>query len=168
MPSGKPRKHGTTNRGRPSNEKLYQRIGNLEELLVGKRLKSERWQLTNRYLTLIGYLDDMATSLKAATYDGGVGHSADRPLLPGVTLADDGADIDHPDGDGETNKGNRNLYHAGREAEYLAAWLTKQIDWAVTSVERRLTHKEPDPKPRNLPREIPDFVKDPPDQAAHG
>lgn len=154
-PSGKPRSRGRSNRGRPSNEALYQRIANLEELLIGKRLNSPRWQLCNRYLTMIGYLDDLTTALKAATYDQQTGQSAERSLLPGVTLAHDGADHDHPDGDGYTNKGNRNLYHEGHEAEYFAKWLTGQIDWAVTTVEKRLAGIEPGPKPKNLPREIP-------------
>lgn len=154
MPSGKPRRHKGNTGGRPANKDLYKRIDNLQTLLAHKNRNDATWKLINRLLTVMAELDDLATPLQAAVYNTG-GHGTDTPLVAGVRLADDGAGLEHPDGDGETNWRDRNLYHGGRQFQLLNAWLYRQIDWPITTVERRLENKEPDPKPGRAPRETP-------------
>lgn len=166
----KDRKSARNTGGRPSNRQRWEEqqaeIARLRQLVVHRRQADETWRLIDRIITTINELEDWDTSIKAATYDGGAGHSAERPLLPGVWLATDGADIDHPDGDGVSNKGNRNLNHSGTYAGEMLKWFYRTVRWTIASTERKLAHKEPDPRP-SIPKTS-NPVKDRNDQTNTG
>lgn len=143
--------------GRPSNQKLYEQIRNYQRLLVDRKYRKATWQMVERYLSLKAELEDLATPVQAAVWDRG-SPSAERSVLPGVRLADDGADLKNPDGDGKTNVGDRNLYFEGKQFEDLGDWLDRQINWALEKVEHRLepeVNHDPGAKPHGLPRPLP-------------
>lgn len=163
----KDRKHGRNPGGRPSNrqkwEEQQEEIRDLRQMVVHRRQNDETWMLLRRILKTINDLEDWDVSLKAATYDGGVGHSAERPLFAGVTLAP--AD-DDPGYDPDKHQGNRELYHAGTYAEQMLKWFYRTVRWTIASTERKLAHKEPDPRP-SIPKTS-NPVKDRNDQTNTG
>lgn len=133
----KRRSHVGVAPGRPSNQKLYERITTLQQLVTAKSYHKSTWQLIERYMHLIAELEDQATPLRAATWDGG-SPSAERPVLPGVEIDDH----------------DRFIYE-GSQFQWMAGWLDRQINWALEAVELRLEGRQPGPKPQGLPREIP-------------
>jgi len=148
MPSGKPRKHRGNVGGRPSNKEQFDKqqgqIDQLRKLVSHKNHSTETWHMVDRLLTIIDELEQLSTPIRAATYDGGAGHTAERPILPGVTITETGR-----------------IVHGGTYAEGIAKWLRSTVKWAADSAERRLIGKEPDPKPRppGRPRTSDDVYK---------
>lgn len=120
--------------GRPSNrerwERQQQEIDELRRLLVRRKFDDETWRLVVNLLAVIGDLEDLSTPLKAATYDGGIGHSAQAPVFPGVVVTAEG------------------LRHGGTYAEDLNHWVHRHLEWVISTVERRYKGREPDPKPQ--------------------
>jgi hypothetical protein len=127
--SGKPRVHKG---GRPSNQRVIKaqadEISRLRMLIAHRRHSDQTWKIINRILLTIEELEDLNTPARAASWDDG-GHSAERPVLPGVELTD------------------RGLKHAGSYAEYILRWFNRQLDWTVKVAEQRISNKEEDPKP---------------------
>ena len=128
-----PRRHKGNQGGRPTNKERYDKqqgqIDRLRQLVVHRRQADETWHLVDRLLTLINELEDMDTPIRAATYDGDGGHSVERPILPGVQITE------------------RGIVHAGSYAGDLLKWFYRQVRWTIATTERRLEHKEPDPRP---------------------
>lgn len=120
----------------------------LRRLVPGFKGKPDGgWSALIRLFDHLAELRWMAEPTRAAAY-GMSSTSVDSPVYPGVTLADDGADIDHPDGDGVTNKGNRNLYHGGAPFETQHRRVLEQINRIVDTSEAWI---KGDPPPERSP-----------------
>lgn len=171
MASGKPRKHrGVSNRAYRDAviEDLRRDNEQLRLLVTHKKLKTDLWKALFAVVETVGKLDGEQSPLKSNRWDG-VGTPASVAIFPGVSLADDGADADNPDGDGETNLGDRNLRHAGAYSAALEDWVLKMLQWIPRQVDYRLTGKQKVNRPsipRRAPEPIP--VKDSGSQSAHG
>jgi len=139
-PSGKPRKHGRNVGGRPSNKERFeeqqQEILRLRQLVVRRRYTDETWQMIDRILKVVNELEDLATPQRGISYDEKPSPAVERPVLPGVHITNDGR-----------------IVHAGTYADDLYKWFHRTVRWTVATTERRLTGKEPDPRPRPPKRE---------------
>lgn len=101
------------------------------------------WEALVRLFDHLAELRWMAEPTRAAAY-GFASGSADSAVYPGVTLADDGADIDHPDGDGKSNVGSRELFHGGKPFEEQLQRVLSQL---VRVVENSEAWMKGDPPP---------------------
>lgn len=108
----------------------------LRRLVPGFKKKPDAgWQAMIRIRRHIDELAWMSEPGRAAVYDSSTGGGGERSIYPGIAVASDGATAELPDGDGVTNKGNRNLYHPGQA-------FGKQVERVVNGMNRLVDRSE--------------------------
>lgn len=148
-PSGKPRSHKGSNRGRPPKNREYLR--KLEQdnarlrLLNAHRVNNTAlWKAVSEVFGVASMLEAQATSLSSKPWDSS-GHGAETPLFSGTRMAP--AD-DEDAFDELRHAGSREIMHNGKHAAWLLNQLTRNVEWAASKAREELVKRPAPMKPR--------------------